>query len=188
MNDTRSTRSHSFARNSLALAVATALLAACGGGGDGGPGTAVNSAAPVAPSGPTTAPVVPPTDAEAMRFLTQATMGPSTADVARLKQQGYDAWLEEQFAKARTSHLDFVISEIGLDGAAGDDRPVWLEVLDCLHRQDVDLRAVFSQRFPDRIGDAGGRTIPAGISHQDFFAHPVLLNLNYFPVEPLRPM
>jgi uncharacterized protein (DUF1800 family) len=63
--------------------------------------------------------VVPPTDTEAMRFLTQATMGASTADVAKLKQQGYDAWLEEQFAKPRSSHLDFVISEIGLDGAAG---------------------------------------------------------------------
>jgi uncharacterized protein (DUF1800 family) len=119
MNDTRSTRAHSFTRTALALAVATAVLAACGGGGDGPTGTSVGSAAPAAPSGPTTAPVVPPTDAEAMRFLTQATMGPSTVDVAKLKQQGYDAWLEEQFAKARSSHLDFVISEIGLDGAAG---------------------------------------------------------------------
>jgi uncharacterized protein (DUF1800 family) len=63
--------------------------------------------------------MVPPSDTEATRFLTQATMGPSSADIAKLKQQGYDAWLEEQFSLPRTSHLDFVISEIGLDGAAG---------------------------------------------------------------------
>jgi uncharacterized protein (DUF1800 family) len=105
---------------SLIAAAASAVLVACGGGGGGGGQTgATTGAPPSAPSGLTTAPVIPPSDTEAARFLTQSTMGPSTADVAKLKQQGYDAWLEEQFAMARSSHLDFVISEIGLDGAGG---------------------------------------------------------------------
>ncbi|HEU4662428.1 MAG TPA: DUF1800 family protein [Dokdonella sp.] len=44
-----------------------------------------------------------PADAnEAARFLTQATFGPTTTDVARLTALGYDAWLEEQLGKAPT--------------------------------------------------------------------------------------
>ncbi|MBA8887892.1 uncharacterized protein (DUF1800 family) [Dokdonella fugitiva] len=44
-----------------------------------------------------------PADAnEASRFLTQATFGPTTADVARLTALGYDAWIEEQLARAPT--------------------------------------------------------------------------------------
>ncbi len=44
-----------------------------------------------------------PADAnEASRFLTQATFGPTAADVARLTALGYDAWIEEQLARAPT--------------------------------------------------------------------------------------
>lgn len=39
---------------------------------------------------------------EAARFLTQATFGPTPADIARLTALGYDAWIEEQLAKAPT--------------------------------------------------------------------------------------
>ncbi|HQR56729.1 MAG TPA: DUF1800 domain-containing protein [Burkholderiaceae bacterium] len=114
-------------RSLLATAVAAAVLAGCGGGGGDSPsaGSPAGSSspsgtsAPSAPSGPTSAPITPPSDTEAVRFLTQATMGATSADVAKLKQQGFDAWLEEQFALPRSSHLDFVISEIGLDGAGG---------------------------------------------------------------------
>ena len=45
----------------------------------------------------------PPANAnEAARFLTQATFGPSPADIARLTALGYDAWIEEQLARAPT--------------------------------------------------------------------------------------
>ena len=110
-----------LSRSLVAVAVAAAMLVACGGGGEEGKPVGSTSApvAPAAPSGPTSAPIVPPTDTEAIRFLTQASMGPSSADVSKLKQQGYDAWLEEQLALPRSSHLDFVVSEIGLDGAGG---------------------------------------------------------------------
>ncbi len=103
-------------RTLIAVAVSAALLAGCGGGGDEGKTSAPPAAAP---SGPTAAPITPPTDVDAMRFLSQATMGPNGADLARLKQVGFNNWIEEQFAAPRTSHQDFVISEIGLDGAAG---------------------------------------------------------------------
>lgn len=39
------------------------------------------------------------TEAEAARFLTQATFGPTPAEVSHLQQIGYDAWLDEQFVK-----------------------------------------------------------------------------------------
>lgn len=44
----------------------------------------------------------PANDNDAARFLTQATFGPTTADIARLKALGYDAWIEEQLGRAPT--------------------------------------------------------------------------------------
>lgn len=38
----------------------------------------------------------PGTDAQAARFLTQATFGPTTADIADVRQMGYSAWIDRQ--------------------------------------------------------------------------------------------
>jgi uncharacterized protein (DUF1800 family) len=58
-----------------------------------------------------TAPPPPPavnlstvTAADAPRFLTQATFGPTTADIAALQSQGYAAWIANQMALPQTSH------------------------------------------------------------------------------------
>jgi len=40
----------------------------------------------------------PASDAQAARFLTQATFGPTRAEIARLRGIGYSQWLEQQFA------------------------------------------------------------------------------------------
>lgn len=67
------------------------LLAACGGGGGTDAGTQpVND--------------YPETEAEAARFLTQATFGPDTADMQRVAQVGYSAWLGEQMAMPASLH------------------------------------------------------------------------------------
>ena len=92
-----------FARRAVATAAMAALLvlAACGGGSstsDGGGGAAP---APVAAAST-------PTKAEASRFLAQATMGPSSADVDRLASMPYSAWLDEQFAKPQTLHRIYI--------------------------------------------------------------------------------
>ncbi|UXI70054.1 DUF1800 domain-containing protein [Tahibacter amnicola] len=59
----------------------------------------------------------PHTDAEAARFLTQATFGATLADIQRLRQIGYNAWLDEQFA-AQPSYeepfLDWVAANEGV--------------------------------------------------------------------------
>jgi uncharacterized protein (DUF1800 family) len=58
-----------------------------------------------------TVPAFPQNDAEAARFLTQATFGPTLTDIARLRQIGYAAWLDEQFAlppSHQVPYLDMV--------------------------------------------------------------------------------
>lgn len=81
-----------------ALALLLGLLAACGGGGgsDGGGATAPN-AGPAAPY-----PDIPQSDADAARFLTQATFGPTTEEIARLRRIGYRRWLDEQLSESTT--------------------------------------------------------------------------------------
>ena len=71
------------------LASAIGLLAACGGGGGGSPGGGTTTP----PTTPTTPPpppyaAIPATDADAARFLAQATFGPTTPDNARPRQIG----------------------------------------------------------------------------------------------------
>lgn len=46
--------------------------------------------------------ILPDNSADASRFLTQATFGPTTTDVAHLMAIGYDAWFAEQFGMPAT--------------------------------------------------------------------------------------
>src|SRR5436309_6903683 len=50
----------------------------------------------------------PTTDADASRFLAQATFGPTDADITHLRNVGYTAWLNEQFAAAPTYQMDYL--------------------------------------------------------------------------------
>jgi uncharacterized protein (DUF1800 family) len=47
---------------------------------------------------------VMPTEAEAARFLNRATFGATQADIQFVRTQGFEAWLEQQFAAPRTVH------------------------------------------------------------------------------------
>ena len=94
---------------------AALLLAACGGGGEGG-GTASGgggdtaSATPV-PAAPVVVVEAKPTAAEASRFLHQATMGATRAQIDVVMAKGYAAWLDEQLAMAReTTHWDWLVA------------------------------------------------------------------------------
>jgi uncharacterized protein (DUF1800 family) len=55
-------------------------------------------------SGGTTAPAL---DAAA-RFLAQATFGPATQEIERLRALGYDAWIAEQIGQPRSSFLGYL--------------------------------------------------------------------------------
>ena len=52
--------------------------------------------------------VGPATDAAAVRFLTQATFGPTLDDIAHLRVIGYDAWLDEQFSRPQSSQVPYL--------------------------------------------------------------------------------
>jgi uncharacterized protein (DUF1800 family) len=78
-----------------AALVGAALVAGCGGGD-----TFSSESSTARPQ--TAAAVVPVTEAGAIRFLEQATFGPTPTDIAHLQSVGYDGWLTEQFAQTVT--------------------------------------------------------------------------------------
>jgi uncharacterized protein (DUF1800 family) len=86
-------------RWSLTLAAALALTA-CGGGGGGA------DSAPVASPAPPPVAVVekPASRADAARFLTQASFGPTEAEIDALMRDGYAAWIDAQWAKPTSRH------------------------------------------------------------------------------------
>ena len=84
-------------------ALSTALVASlsgCGGGGGEGGGTTPG------PTPPTES--LPRNDAEAARFLTQATFGANDAEINSLRSLGYTRWLERQITLASPSHQAYM--------------------------------------------------------------------------------
>src|SRR5262245_45967214 len=81
----------------LALVVA---LSACGGAGDEGTNGGVDPHADTEPAPP----ALSAAEVDAVRFLTQATFGPTDAEVSHVIDVGYSAWIDEQIAKPQASH------------------------------------------------------------------------------------
>ena len=74
-----------------AAPAAALLLAACGGGGGGGGGDSGGTAPP-----PVATVLKPQTDAEAARFILQASLSVSTPEIASIRSVGFEPWLDEQ--------------------------------------------------------------------------------------------
>ncbi len=83
-------------RAASAIVVACAVVA-CGGGTSGESATGSSPPTEVKAD-------LPGSRAEAARFLTQATFGPTDADTDRVMALGYTAWVNEQFGKPAASH------------------------------------------------------------------------------------
>lgn len=113
--------------NIVVATAPAALLAACGGGGSG------PSAGPPPPPPPPA--VVLPTDAQASRFLSQASMGATKAEISAVKTNGYDAWLSTQFGTARaTSHWDWMVAQgfnvaANINNETGFNPTVWRQAI-----------------------------------------------------------
>lgn len=58
-------------------------------------------------------------DADAPRFLTQATFGPTTADISTLKAQGYSGWISAQMAMTPTLHRPATDADFGAFPSTG---------------------------------------------------------------------
>jgi uncharacterized protein (DUF1800 family) len=109
----------------LAAAGVTLTLAACGGGG----GTPAATPSPPPPA------IIPPTRPQATRFLSQATMGSSKADIDQVVAQGFDAWLDAQFAMPRAiTHWDWLVAGgygdvSNQNNQAGFDPVMWRQLI-----------------------------------------------------------
>ncbi len=106
-------------------ALGAAALAACGGGSDSSPST------PGAPDTSTNAPAAPLTNEESARFLAQATLGASRADIEALTSKGLETWLNEQFAMPVSQSLVEWLYAKGFDAETyrfsqnGLDKALW---------------------------------------------------------------
>ncbi len=112
-------------------AIASALLLAACGGETGGTssGTASGGGTPV----PITR--VAPTEAQASRFLSQATMGATRDTIATVVANGYEAWITAQFALPRaTSHWDWLVANgynvaANINSTTGFDPTMWRQLI-----------------------------------------------------------
>jgi len=128
-----------FGRAGAALLM-TLMVAACGGGGGsdpdagGGPDRITQAA--------------PATRADAARFLSQASFGPTDGSIERVMSLGYARWIDEQLAMAPSSHraawdeADAAVKAINAGSSAGQN-----EVLDAFWRHAVNAPDQLRQRM-----------------------------------------
>jgi uncharacterized protein (DUF1800 family) len=163
---------HTCRRTRPALAgvvlVAGLLLVACGGGGGG-------DAAAEGPSGNGN-PVVnemPSSREQAARFLTQATFGPTDADIERVMAIGYGPWIDEQLAKPATSHratweaANAAIKATNPSSGAGQDQVLdsfWKQALSGEDQLRQRLAYALSQIFVISMQDGGVGDNPRAVA------------------------
>ncbi len=106
----------SCGRTAAAIFAACAVLAVTGCGGGSPPSTP-------APPGAPPAPIVAdrPTEAEAARFLMQATFGPTEQSIDELVSLGYSAWMRRQLAATSAPNVDEVRTLQAAFAARGDN-------------------------------------------------------------------
>ncbi|MFS0771589.1 DUF1800 domain-containing protein [Sphingomonas sp. 1P08PE] len=113
---------------SAAILAPALLLAACGGGGG-------ETASGPAATTPVAVVRVPPTEAQASRFLSQTTMGATRDTIAEVVAQGYEAWITAQFARPRAiSHWDWLVAngyavDANINNTAGFDTTMWRQLI-----------------------------------------------------------
>ena len=114
----------------IGLGGLAASLVACGGGGGDAPAAVV----PPTPA-PAPTPAAKPTVEEAGRFLTQATLGFSQADLHALTASSYADWLDTQFALPRsTGHCDWLTANgynaaTNINNTSGLDNTIWRKLI-----------------------------------------------------------
>ena len=120
----------------VAAHLTAAALAACGGSGSGSGGGGGGGDATVTP--PVVPPVTPPVGIgreQASRFLSQASLGCTAADIERVRSLGYSGWLDAQFALPRSStHVEWLRSKgfdavVNKNATAGSNDMLWRKLL-----------------------------------------------------------
>ncbi len=69
----------------------------------------------------------PHSDAEAARFLTQATFGPTVAEISRLREIGYNAWLADQATQPASHERQYMEDQeaAGLNVYQNSRQEIW---------------------------------------------------------------
>lgn len=124
---------HPASARSSAVSMLALAVAACGGGGSGsGTGTGGGVTPPVATVRK------PQTDAEAARFLLQASLSASTAAIAEVRSEGFGPWLDRQFAAPNSQNARTFFADRGYDrvdanrfynGTITGDYMIWSQLL-----------------------------------------------------------
>ncbi|MEO6324811.1 MAG: DUF1800 family protein, partial [Thermoanaerobaculia bacterium] len=86
----------------------------------------------VPPPAPPALPSGAPTAADAARFLTQATYGPSLARIAALQQSSFPAWLTQQMAQPAESHISYLDAAVASGESLSNDtsmEAIWKQAL-----------------------------------------------------------
>lgn len=110
-----------------AAAILSMGLSACGGGGSSAPSPGSPPATPPSPSSLS--------QAEASRFLAQASPGFSSAELASVVSGGFEGWIAQQMTMPRTqSHWDWLLekgygSATNINNFAGLDNTLWRKLM-----------------------------------------------------------
>ena len=91
---------HLAAAARVGLAALALTVSACDGSNIQLPGFDTAQSGTTAPG--------PLSDAEAARFLTQATFGPTQASIKTIRSTGYASWIDQQMAMPTPSHVTYV--------------------------------------------------------------------------------
>ena len=112
----------------LAGTIAALSLTACGGGGSSG-----GVSSPTVP--PVTSPSTAPTRAQSARFLAQASLFSTSAEIAQVQSLGYSGWLDAQMGlQPSSTHVAWLRSK-GFDNVTyknsvvGADQMMWRKLL-----------------------------------------------------------
>lgn len=155
----------------LAVALLPVMFAACGGGGGGesAANTSLNLDGQAQSAGvilrqSAVAPTIytATSDADASRFLTQATFGPSVADVTALNGKSLNAWIDSQLsAPATPTHVSIArMRESSSGGRHSFNHSFWEKALtspdQLRQRMAFALSQIFVVSFQDNCASATG--------------------------------
>ncbi len=124
-----------------------------------------------------------PTASDAARFLTQATLGPTAAEIQRVQSIGFDAWLNEQFNTPTTPELPYVDAAIAAL-PAGTKPPTslmleawWKNAITAPDQLSQRVAFALSEIFVVSTNSAGLTQEPVGLSvYLDLLASDAFVN------------
>lgn len=168
----------------VALAASALLLLASCGGGSGGSTSST--------SAPVTGGV--PTQPQASRLLAQATFGATMPEIDTLTSSGYNAWLEDQFAKPQTLHRSYMDSMAASTGQSATQNhfyeSFWQQAATGEDQLRQRITFALSQMFVVSFQDSTVANTPRGVaSYYDMLATHAFGNYrNLLEAVSLHPM